>query len=186
MRIVSGTHKGRIFDPPLFFKDRPTTDLAKESLFNILNNIIEYDDISVLDLFAGTGSISYEFASRGCNSVTCIEKNFKYISYIKKNIELFQFPHIKPINGDVFRLLEKINGEFDIIFADPPYTLNNIITIPSIVFERKLLTKNGLLIIEHSKDIDFQVFNEFQQIRNYGKVNFSFLSYLPENFSTEQ
>ena len=176
MRIVSGSHKGRVVRPPKFFKDRPTTDMAKEALFNIINNSFVYDEIRVLDLFSGTGSIAFEFASRGCNDIICVDKNYKYTEFIKRTALDFEFNLIKVIKYDVFKFIEKSNQKFDVIFADPPYDLSNLIEIPNAIFTNNLLADNGLLIVEHPDKISFNNSPNINEHRNYSRVNFSFFS----------
>ncbi len=175
MRIISGKLKGRRFSPPKNFKARPTTDFAKENLFNVLNNIIPFDGLKVLDLFGGTGSISLEFASRGARDVTCIEYNFNHYRFIKKTIDDFELNKIiKVIKGDSFKHIEKTKDKYDLIFADPPYDLINSETIPDLVLSNKLLNSDGLLIFEHSGIITFNNHPNFVENREYGKVNFTF------------
>jgi len=174
MRIVSGSHKGRVVRPPKFFKHRPTTDMAKEALFNIINNSFIYDEIRVLDLFSGSGSIAFEFASRGCKDIVSIEKNYKYSEFIKQTAIDFGFKNIKVIKADVFKYINKSNQKFDIIFADPPYDLPNLVEIPDIVFANNLLANNGLLIVEHPDKISFNHSKNIIEHRNYSRVNFSF------------
>ena len=173
MRIVSGTHKGRLIRPPKNFKARPTTDFAKENLFNVLNNIFDYTELDVLDLFSGTGSISYEFASRGSNSVISVESNFKHHIFIKKTIEELSLPNIKAIKSDVFRFIKTYSTKFDLIFADPPYELNEIQSIPDFIFNHNILKPEGWLIVEHGDKTDFSKHSKFKEIRKYGGVNFS-------------
>lgn len=174
MRIVSGTHKGRRISPDKSFKARPTTDFAKENLFNVLNNIIELEDITVLDLFGGTGGISYEFASRGAEKVICVEKNFRHFTFIQKTIEELKFDQILAIKSDVFRFLRNYSQKFDMIFADPPFDMKSIETIPELVFEKELLSEEGILIVEHGSKNDFSSHPNFSELRTYGSVNFSF------------
>jgi len=176
MRIVAGTHRGRRFDPPSFYKARPTTDFAKESLFNLINNHIDLEDAKALDLFSGTGSISYEFMSRGCCYVCSVDINSKYLEFIKKTSGIFN-PDKKvifTIQGDVFKFLPKHVLDYDIIFADPPYDLDEIEKIPDLIFDNESLKKDALVIIEHSASTDFSKNAHFQSLRKYGKVNFSF------------
>lgn len=176
MRIVAGTHRGRRFDPPSFYKARPTTDFAKESLFNLINNQIDLEDTKALDLFSGTGSISYEFMSRGCNYVCSVDINSKYLEFIKKTSEIFN-PGKKvifTIKADVLKFLPKHDLDFDIIFADPPYDLDEIAKIPDLIFDNESLKKDAIVIIEHSASTDFSKNTHFQSLRKYGKVNFSF------------
>lgn len=176
MRIVSGMLKGRRFSPPASFRARPTTDMAKENLFNILTNIIDFESTSVLDLFSGTGSLSYEFASRGCPSVTSVEKNFHHFSFIRKCIEELKLTKIiKPLKADVFSYLEKVKPHsFDLIFADPPFELKALDKIPDIILTSKALKTDGLLILEHGPNHDFSNNSYYWQSRHYGKVCFTF------------
>jgi len=154
--------------------------MAKESLFNILNNKIDFNDKSVLDLFSGTGAISYEFISRGCSPVTSVDLNSQCVKFIKSTSEKFQMENHKTIRSDVFRFLKSTNSKFDIIFADPPYDLTNISEISTLVFDNSLLNESGYLIIEHPREIDFSDQKYFTEHRKYGKVNFSFFYYLPD------
>jgi 16S rRNA (guanine(966)-N(2))-methyltransferase RsmD len=174
MRIVSGDFKGRIFNPPKNFKARPTTDIAKEGLFNILSNNFDFDEISVLDLFSGTGSISFEFASRGCKSIHLVEMASSHLEFIYKVKKDLGFNQITTIRHDVFKFLKICKIQFDVIFADPPYELSGVDLIPQLVFERKLLKDNGWLIVEHSKKIDLSILPYYTETRNYGNVHFSF------------
>ena len=176
MRIVGGKYKGRRFNPPNFFKARPTTDFAKEALFNLIVNKIDLEDKTVLDLFAGTGSISYEFMSRGCSKITSVDISYKYLSYIKNTAELFSPKNkiIQTIKADVFKFLSKHNLNYDIIFSDPPYSLSNIEDLADLIFKNSSLKENSIVIIEHSKKNDFSEHPRFISKRSYGSVNFSF------------
>lgn len=174
MRIVSGTHKGRRINPDKSFKARPTTDFAKENLFNVLNNMIDFEGLSVLDLFGGTGGISYEFASRGAKKIICVEMNHRHFSFIQKTCKELEFEQILPVRSDVFRFLRNCPQKFDVIFADPPYEMDAIETIPDLVFDKNLLNADGILIVEHSSKTDFSTHPDFDEIRKYGSVNFSF------------
>lgn len=174
MRIIGGTHSRRIISPPKNLPVRPTTDMAKESLFNILNNRVDLFDKSALDLFSGTGAISYEFASRGCNEVIAVEKNFHCIKFIKKTVELFKMDEIKVFSTDVFKFIKSTGKSFDIIFADPPYSLQGIEDISRLIFENNLLNDLGWLVVEHPKEVDLSSQEYFQEHRKYGHVNFSF------------
>ncbi len=174
MRIVSGELKGRILNPPKNIKARPTTDIAKEGLFNIINNYFDFTDITVLDLFAGTGSISFEFASRGSKSIHLVEIDpihFNFICKTKTDLNLYQ---INPIRHDAFKFLKNCRLKFDIIFADPPYTISGIERIPELVFSNDLLNENGWLIVEHSKTANLSNLIFYSETRNYGNVHFSF------------
>lgn len=172
MRIVSGKYKGRHIPVRKNFPSRPTTDFAKENLFNVLNNIFDFEELKVLDLFSGTGSISYEFASRGA-IVTLIENDYRSYEFIRKTILNLEMKNVKPFKADVFRALRKIPQKFDLIFADPPYTLKNIEEIPPLIFENQLLTDDGWFILEHSDKNDFRAFQYFKELRKYGSVHFS-------------
>ena len=177
MRIISGTHKSRIIHPPKNLPVRPTTDFAKESLFNILNNNFEFADLKVLDLFSGTGNITYEFASRGFAEITSIESNYNCCAFIKKTAAEMNFSNIRVIKSDVFSFLKNCIAKYDIAFADPPYEMEGIANIPDIVFEKKILNNNGWLVLEHSRKIKFSGHPNLLQHRNYGKVNFSIFKY---------
>jgi 16S rRNA (guanine(966)-N(2))-methyltransferase RsmD len=148
--------------------------MAKEGLFNILNNILDFEDLTVLDLFAGTGNITFEFASRGASLVTAVDLNFKCVDFIKKTAKEIGFETVKPVRFDVFRFLKSSLKSYDLIFADPPYDLEGIDLLPDLIFEQEWLNKNAWLIIEHSRGIDFTRHKYFSQQRNYGKVNFTF------------
>lgn len=173
MRIVSGKYKGRLIKPPKNFKARPTTDFAKENIFNILNNNFDFTELRVLDLFSGTGSISYEFASRECQYVTSVESNFKHQIFIKKTIEDLGLDNIRSIKSDVFRFVKSCKEKFDIVFADPPYDLKDIDKIPSFIFEQDILEPEGWLIVEHGDKTNFSKEKGFLELRKYGGVNFS-------------
>ncbi|HNW88779.1 MAG TPA: 16S rRNA (guanine(966)-N(2))-methyltransferase RsmD [Bacteroidales bacterium] len=174
MRIISGKYGGRRLHPPVNLPVRPTTDMAKESLFNILSNTIDFEGMSVLDLFAGTGSISLEFVSRGCAEVTAVDKDSKCVSFLIKTCEEFKIDNLRAYRSDVFSYIKHSIKKYHIIFADPPYDLKSATELPDKIFEKELLMPDGLLIIEHSRDHDFSKHPKFSQHRNYGKVNFSF------------
>ena len=175
MRIISGIYKSRKIVAPKKLPVRPTTDMAKESLFNILNNTFYFDDITVLDLFAGTGNISYEFASRGTEQITCVDEDFGCIKFINETAKAFKMP-IQTIKSDVFKYLEKSTFKANVIFADPPYSIeqSDFEAIVNKIFERKLLIPDGLLIIEHSKHTDLSKNKYFTEARRYGGSIFSF------------
>jgi len=173
MRILSGYLKGRRFSPSAKLPVRPTTDFAKESLFNILSNRIDFSLVNALDLFAGTGNISLELISRGCVKVTSIDNNFKCIDFIRKTSASFGVENIQLIKTNVFNFLKFSDQTFNLIFADPPYDLPNLGDIPNLIFDSKILSENGIFIIEHSKNYDFKSHTNFVEHRNYGKVNFS-------------
>jgi 16S rRNA (guanine966-N2)-methyltransferase len=178
MRIISGLYKSRRIEAPKSLPVRPTTDMAKEGLFNILNNNYYFDELSVLDLFAGTGNISYEFASRGTEEIICVDEDFGCIKFINQTSEKFEMP-IKTIKSDVFKFLEKASLQFNIIFADPPYafTLEQFSKIPELVFQNKLLENDGLLIVEHSKETNLSQLEYFSYSKSYGGNMFSFFKH---------
>ncbi|MDH8701510.1 16S rRNA (guanine966-N2)-methyltransferase [Dysgonomonadaceae bacterium PH5-43] len=173
MRIVSGKYRSRRFDVPKSFKSRPTTDFAKENLFNVLNNMIDFEDTVALDLFSGTGSISFELLSRGCPSVTCVEKDSMHYSFIKKVKAELNDNNLTTIKADVFKFIESCNQKFDLIFADPPYALKELELIPNIILSKDILNPGGIFIMEHPKEYDFSSIDRFSQKRVYGAVNFS-------------
>ncbi|AFL81975.1 N6-adenine-specific methylase [Aequorivita sublithincola DSM 14238] len=178
MRIISGTYKGRRLTAPKNLPVRPTTDFAKEALFNILRVRYYFEELTVLDLFSGTGNISFEFASRGVQNITSVDQHHGCIQYINKVSEEFEFP-IKTIKFDVSKYLEKCSGTFDVIFADPPYDfdVSQLEGIVKTVFEKNLLeAEEGLLIIEHSKQNNLSAVENFKEARKYGGNVFSFFS----------
>ena len=174
MRIISGKYGGRIIKPPRNFRSRPTTDLAKEGLFNILANHFHFDNLEVLDLFAGTGSVGFEFASRGAEKIDMIEKNYQHFKFIRKAMEILQAKNIQVIKADFFKAIQKIDQVYDIIFADPPYDLNEFEKVPELILSKPILKPNGWFILEHSSHHRFQSLPGFFDVRNYGSVNFSF------------
>jgi len=175
MRIVSGEHKGRKIIAPKKLPVRPTTDMAKESLFNILNNRYYFDDISVLDLFAGTGNISYEFASRGVEDIISVDKDFGCTKFINETAEMLDMT-IQVIKSDVFKYLKSTKLKHTIIFADPPYNFNleMFSEIPNLVFDNELLEEEGILIVEHSKHTDLSSIKNYSYSKSYGGNMFSF------------
>lgn len=174
MRIVSGKFKGKRFEPPKNFKARPTTDFAKESLFNIIANNYNFDNITALDLFSGTGSISLELASRGCPDVVSVELSPLHQGFIRKTIEdLGIRDQVRSIRQNAFVYLKGCSQQFDLIFADPPYDMEGIEQLHEIIFEKNLLTDEGWFILEHSKSKDFSDKPFFIERRSYGSVNFS-------------
>lgn len=173
MRIITGKYKGRHFDIPRTFKARPTTDFAKENIFNVLNGYLDFDGSSSLDLFAGTGSISLEMLSRGCAPVISVEADREHSAFIDKCMKKIGTSDNILIRGDVFRFLKKCNERFDFIFADPPYALDNLASIPSLIFENELLKPDGIFVLEHGKNYDFSEEPHFIEHRSYGSVNFS-------------
>ena len=175
MRIISGIFKARRIMAPKKLPVRPTTDMAKEALFNILNHRYHFHDISVLDLFSGSGNISYEFASRGTESIIAVDQNFHCTKFIAQTSEAFDMP-IQVVKAEVFGFLEKTQQPQTIIFADPPYelVLEKFLKIVELVFQYELLEENGVLIIEHSKQTDLSSAPQFTEVKGYGGNRFSF------------
>ncbi|HBN47323.1 MAG TPA: 16S rRNA (guanine(966)-N(2))-methyltransferase RsmD [Prevotella sp.] len=173
MRIITGIYKGRHFDIPRTFKARPTTDFAKENVFNVINGYLDLDGASALDLFAGTGSISLELLSRGCSRVVSVEADRDHARFISQCMKKIGADNEVLIRGDVFRFVKSCHEQFDFIFADPPYALELLPTIPDLVFEHNLLKEGGLFVFEHGKQYDFSDNPHFQDHRSYGSVNFT-------------
>lgn len=176
MRIISGTYKGRRFNPPKNITARPTTDFAKESLFNLLNNRMDFEDIDVLDLFSGTGSISLEFVSRGARDVTAVELAHTQQNFILATCRTLGIRNLNLIRGDVFKYLNACRIQFDFIYADPPYDLEALPTLPDVIFNHAtpLLKEGGWFVLEHSDKNDFSQHPHFKEHRQYGSVNFTF------------
>ena len=174
MRVVSGIYKGRNIQPPKNFRARPTTDFAKVGLFNILANYFDFSGIRVLDLFAGTGSISIEFASHGCRNIELVENDRVHMAFIKKLIRDWKISGINTNETSVFNYLKFPRIPFDIIFCDPPYDMEGIEHIPLKDINKGLLTEEGWLIMEHSGKFKFNKIGKFREVRNYGSVHFSF------------
>jgi 16S rRNA (guanine966-N2)-methyltransferase len=173
MRIIGGIHKGRSIVPPKGLPVRPTTDFAKEALFNILNNQLNFDELSVLDLFSGTGHISLEFASRGAKQITAVDQNFKCIGFLKSMSSSLNLD-VNTVKQDVFDFLKSNRQTFDLIFADPPYDLTEIPMIHQLIVDKQLLNPNGMLIIEHGSKTSLESLVFYEKTRRYGNVNFSF------------
>lgn len=176
MRIIAGSLRGRRLNPPQNLPVRPTTDMARESLFNILNNYVDYEECSVMDLFAGTGAVSFEFVSRGAREVTSIDINAQCTDYIKAECVRMDVRNMHVVRADVFDLLKRANRKFDIVFADPPYSIDGLGSLPDLVFEREVLTEDGIFVLEHPREYSFEEHPHFWQHRNYGKVNFTFFA----------
>jgi len=176
MRVISGKYKSRKFKLPKNFPSRPTTDSAKEGLFNILTNRVDFEDCDVLDLFAGTGNISLEFLSRASKSVLSVDSHFVSFKNMKKLMHEVEADNWKVIKNDVFKYVSKIDRKFDIVFADPPFGLEKIYDIPKLVLDSDLLHEDGVLVIEHGRETDFSKAEHFESARNYGGVNFAFFS----------
>lgn len=177
MRIIAGKYKSRKINPPANLPVRPTTDMARESLFNILNNLVEFENISALDLFSGTGAVSFELISRGCNDVTAVDKNRDCVEWIRHAANNFQLENLLVRQTDSFRFIRQSPRRYDLIFADPPYSLERIEDISKQVFENNLLKEGGWLVLEHPKEVGFSGQPFFESHRKYGKVNFSFFHF---------
>ncbi|MEM6723498.1 MAG: RsmD family RNA methyltransferase [Bacteroidota bacterium] len=179
MRIISGKFKGRKFYPPA--KDwptRPTTDYAKEGLFNVLNNRVDFEALKVLDLFCGTGNHTYEFLSRGCTDLTCVDKHPPAIRFVKQTLKTLECEEfVKVVRADVFKFMGSTRMKYDYIFAGPPYGLPTINKIPDLIFEHDLLADDGLFVMEHNPNHSYQNHPKFQNDRNYGKTIFSFFGF---------
>ena len=189
MRIITGKYKGRHFDIPRTFKARPTTDFAKENIFNVLTQYIDFEGAEALDLFSGTGSITLELLSRGCSRVVSVEldrDHHRFIqqclqklvsqgdgSFVTSDISQKNRPPVTPLRGDVLRYIKSCKQKYDFIFADPPYALKELPTIPSLIFEKGMLKDDGIFVFEHGKDHDFSNDPHFVEHRSYGSVNFS-------------
>lgn len=176
MRIIAGSLRGRRLNPPQNLPVRPTTDMARESLFNILNNYVDYEDCAVMDLFAGTGAVSLEFVSRGAREVTSIDINAACTDFIKQSATQLGIRNLHVVRADVFDLLKRANRKFDIVFADPPYAIEGLDSLPDLVFERNVLTDDGIFVLEHPREYSFEEHPHFWQHRAYGKVNFTFFA----------
>lgn len=181
MRIISGKYKSRRLSAPKKLPVRPTTDMAKEALFNIINNNYYFNQVSVLDVFSGTGNISFEFASRGTEEIIAVDKHIGCVQYINKITEELEFP-IQVIKSDVFSYLEKVKQKHDIIFADPPYNfeITEFFKIVDLVCANNLLKEEGVLIVEHSKHMSLEAHDRFSYSKRYGGSTFSFFEALED------
>jgi len=173
MRIISGKYKSRRFDIPKNFKSRPTTDFAKENIFNVIGNLIDLEETSALDLFSGTGSIGFELLSRGCREVVCVEKDAVHYAFIQKVKNELKADQLLTVRADALKYIASVNRTFDFIFADPPYTLMELPQIPKRILSCHLLNPHGVFVMEHPKEHDFSHLPGFSQRRVYGAVNFS-------------
>ncbi|HCS87512.1 MAG TPA: 16S rRNA (guanine(966)-N(2))-methyltransferase RsmD [Bacteroidales bacterium] len=174
MRIISGKYKGRRIAPPTNISARPTTDFAKESLFNLIENRVGLDGIDVLDLFAGTGGIGLEFVSRGANQVISVEKAHMQQNFIIRTCRSLGIDNLTLVRGDVFQYIKSCQQQFDFIFADPPYQLTELPTLPDLILQNDMLADGGWFVLEHSEKNDFSHHPHFVEHRQYGSVNFSF------------
>lgn len=173
MRIIGGTHGGRKFHPPANIPARPTTDIAKEGLFNTLQNIMDFEGLKTLDIFGGTGSISYELASRGASDLTLVERDRKLLNFIRGTVKELEFENFKIVSADVFKFMENCKEQFDFIFAGPPYALNEIDEIPIKIFEYNLLKPEGIFVLEHTPRNKYEEHPHFSRVKNYGTTLFS-------------
>ena len=185
MRIIGGKLKGLRLNPPKNLPVRPTTDMAKEALFNILQNQVEFEGIRVLDLFSGTGNISMEFASRGASQVVSVDRSIHCVNYLKDISRQHQLDNVKVYNDDVFKYLQPETDQFDLVFADPPYDLNKLRELPGIIFDRNLLAPDGLLIVEHQSMQNLTKHPAFTEQRRYGNSSFSFFRQNEDTNSTQ-
>ena len=174
MRIVSGILKSRRINPPSNLPVRPTTDMAKEALFNILQNKVFLEDANVLDLFSGTGNMAYEFFSRECISTTAVDQNSKCVRFIKKTKDELKMDSLEVVQADCFSFIKGAYKKYDIIFADPPYDMPNYTELVELILERNILTEDGILIVEHSKNTNLSQIESYSDTRRYGGVHFSF------------
>ena len=177
MRIIGGRLKGIRLQPPANLPVRPTTDMAKEALFNILNNKFDFDSCSVLDLFCGTGNLTFEFASRDAESILAIDMDYGCVNWVKTTAKKFEFNQVEVRKGDVFKLLKQMTGAYDLIFADPPYNMPNIPQIPVMIAAQKLLKTNGLLVVEHQSNMKLNSQPGYTETRKYGNSSFSFFEF---------
>ncbi len=179
MRIIRGKFGKRRFDVPKNITARPTTDFARENIFNVLENMLDFEGLTALDLFAGTGAISFEFISRECSEVTAVEMANTQANFIKSVKQKLSADNLRVIKGDVFKFVETCSNKFDIIFADPPYDHPRFGEIPSLILNSQMIKPGTLVIVEHSRDYDFSELTHFSEQRTYGSVNFS-LFQIPE------
>ena len=171
MRIIGGEHGGRKFNPPSRMPyTRPTTDIAKEGLFNVLQHNLDFEELKTLDLFGGTGNISYELASRGVKDLTIVEKDSNMYEYIKKTASSLRIENLKAIKMDVFKYIDTCKDQFDFIFAGPPYALTNIDDIPRVIFEKQLLKKQGWFVLEHTPRNDYKSFPYYKNEKNHQQL----------------
>ena len=174
MRIISGKFKSRRIQVPSKLNARPTTDFAREGLFNVLNNMIEWEETVALDLFSGTGSIAFEMVSRGCPRVICVESENLHWRFINKTKEILGATELLPLKADAFKFINGYKEQFDLIYADPPYDMKDLETLPSLIIKKGLLKPDGLFIFEHSKKYNFSLLPQFINERVYGNVHYSF------------
>lgn len=179
MRIISGRLKGRRIDPPRNLPVRPTTDMAKEGLFNILNNRFDFEGLRTLDLFCGTGNISLELLSRGVDDITCVDEHSGCAQFVKQSLEKYGCTHANVVRADALQFVARTTGSWDIIFADPPFDNEVHVNLVEMVMHRQLLREDGVLIIEHPASVDLSHLKGHEQTRRYGRLHFSFFSSEP-------
>lgn len=177
MRIIGGSFRGRKFRPPSSYKGRPTTDFAREALFNLLNSRVDLTESSMLDLFSGTGGIALEAISRGVREVIVIEKDPKACAFIKQCIDTLEFKKARVIRDEVIRFIYKTGASFDFVFADPPYDFDLMAEMPARAKESNILKPGGLFVLEHGEDHRFDEAEGFIEMRKYGAVHFSFFTF---------
>lgn len=185
MRIIRGKYQRRQIIAPNNLPVRPTTDMAKESLFNILENYYDFEEVEALDLFAGTGNISYELVSRGCPKVISVDQDFGCVKFIRETASKLNMEELLTVRSDVFRFLSNNKGKYDLIFADPPYGCQHYEQLVQLIFENNLLKEEGIFVLEHSKRIAFDEHSHFMEQRHYGKVNFTFFAQTIEETEEE-
>lgn len=174
MRVIGGTLKGRRFSPPKSFDGRPTTDFAREALFNVLQHYIEYDGLEVLDIFCGTGAVTFEFASRGASSILAIDKSWKHVKYVHGQAKAFELDQVKSYKANALEWMKKTDLNFDLVFADPPYNLPELPELPDMIFASGLLRPGALFVLEHGEDFKDPGHPFHLETRRYGGVHFSF------------
>ena len=173
MRAITGKYKGRHFSVPSSFKARPTTDFAKENLFNVLRSYLDFEGLRALDLFSGTGSITLELLSRGAGRVVCVEKDYQHYSFIRKMLSMLNDPAVAVVKADVLKFVPRCREQFDLVFADPPYALPQLEELPDLILGSEVMAGDALLVLEHGKTNDFSAHPCFIEHRSYGSVNFS-------------
>ena len=176
MRIIRGKHQRRQIVAPDNLPTRPTTDMAKESLFNILENQIDLEETTALDLFAGTGNISYELVSRGCPHVTAVDENNNCVRFIRETANKLNMTELSVVKSDVFKFLPMHKAKYDLIFADPPYDCQHYDVLVDLIFQNQLLKDDGIFVLEHDRTVDFSSHPNYYDHRKYGKVNFTFFN----------
>ena len=177
MRIIGGKYKSRRIQVPPNLKARPTTDFAREGLFNVLNNLLDWEETTALDLFSGTGSVAFELISRGCSYVVSVEQNQHHFNFICWAQEKLETKELFPVKADVFKYLQSLKHQFDFIFADPPYDLPDTGKVPEIIIHKQLVKEGGIFVMEHSKNLNFSHLPHFKEERKYGNVHFSFFEF---------